>query len=66
MATTAIPYGYECWTLTERQDIRLEAAEMSFLRAVSGYRLIEHRRNIDIPEELSGKVAAIPRKNGVK
>jgi hypothetical protein len=31
---------------------RLEAAEMRFLRSVAGYRLIDHRRNEDVREEL--------------
>jgi hypothetical protein len=31
---------------------RMEAAEMRFLRSVAGYRLIDHRRNEDIREEL--------------
>jgi hypothetical protein len=31
---------------------RLEAAEMRFLRSMAGYRLIDHRRNEDIREEL--------------
>jgi hypothetical protein len=30
----------------------LEVAEMRFLRSVAGYRLIDHRRNEDIREEL--------------
>jgi hypothetical protein len=39
-------------TLTKRQKSRLEAAEMFFLRSVAGYRLIDHRRNEDIREEI--------------
>jgi hypothetical protein len=31
---------------------RLEEAEIRFLRSVAGYRLIDHRRNEDIREEL--------------
>jgi hypothetical protein len=31
---------------------RLEAAEIRFLRSVAGYRLIDHRRNEGIREEL--------------
>jgi hypothetical protein len=31
---------------------RLEAAEMRFLRSVAGSRLIDHRRNEDVREEL--------------
>jgi hypothetical protein len=30
----------------------LEAAEIRFLRSVAGYRLIDHRRNEDIREEI--------------
>jgi hypothetical protein len=30
----------------------VEAAEMRFLRSVAGNRLIDHRRNVDIKEEI--------------
>jgi hypothetical protein len=52
MTIPTLLYGSECWTLTRRQKSRLEAAEMRFLRSVAGYRLIYHRRNEDIREEL--------------
>jgi hypothetical protein len=52
MAISTLLYGSECWTLTKRQKSRPEAAEMHFLRSVAGYRLIDHRRNKDIREEL--------------
>jgi hypothetical protein len=53
MAMPTLLYGSECWTLTKRQKSRLEAAEMRFLRSVAGYRLIDHRRNEGIREELN-------------
>jgi hypothetical protein len=31
---------------------RLEAAEMRFLRSAAGYRLIDHRRNEELREEI--------------
>jgi hypothetical protein len=52
MAIPTLLYGSECWTLTKRQKSRLEAEEMRFLISVIGYRLIDHRRNEDISEEL--------------
>jgi hypothetical protein len=52
MAIPTLLYGLECWTLTKRQKSRLEAEEMRFLRSVAGYRLIDHRRNEDIREEI--------------
>jgi hypothetical protein len=52
MAIPTLLYGSECWTLTKRQNSRLEAAEMCFLRSVACYRLIVHRRDEDIREEL--------------
>jgi hypothetical protein len=52
MAIPTLLYGSEYRTLTKRQKSRLEAAEMRFLRSVAGYRLIDHRRNEDIREEL--------------
>jgi hypothetical protein len=36
----------------EDKKKRLEAEEMHFLRSVAGYRLIDHRCNEDIREEL--------------
>jgi hypothetical protein len=52
MAIPTLMCGSECWTLTKRQKSRLEAVEMRFLRSLAGYRLIDHRRNEDIREEL--------------
>jgi hypothetical protein len=52
MAIPTILYESECWTLTVRQKRTLEAAEICFVRSVAGYRLIDHRRNEDIREEL--------------
>jgi hypothetical protein len=52
MAIPTLLYGSECWTLTKRQKSRLEVSEMRFLRSVAGYRLIGHRRNEGIREEL--------------
>jgi hypothetical protein len=52
MAIPTLLYGSECWALTKRQESRLEAAEMHFLRSVAGYRLIDHRRNEHIREKL--------------
>jgi hypothetical protein len=52
MAIPTLLYGSDCWTLTKRQKRKLEAAEIRFLRSVAGYRLIDHRRNEDIREEL--------------
>jgi hypothetical protein len=34
----------ELWRLTEK-PLRMEAAEIRFLRAVAGYRMTDHRRN---------------------
>jgi hypothetical protein len=52
MTVPALLYGSECWTHTNKQKSRLEAAEMRFLRSVAGQGLIDHRRNEDIREEL--------------
>jgi hypothetical protein len=48
MAIPRLLYEYECWTLTEWQKSRLEAMEVSFLRAMLGYQLIDHRFNENI------------------
>ena len=39
--------------LTKGQAIRIQAAEMRFLRHVAGYTLHDQRRNTDIRQELN-------------
>jgi hypothetical protein len=45
-------YGSEIWTLTKKQEARIETAEMNFLRSVAGYKRIDQMRNSKIREEL--------------
>jgi hypothetical protein len=52
MAIPTLSYGSECWALARRQKSKLEAEKMRFLRSAAGYRLIDHRRNEDIREDL--------------
>jgi hypothetical protein len=37
--------------ITQEQMRRMETAEMSFLRPVAGYRIIDHKHNENIREE---------------
>lgn len=53
MAVPALLYGAETWVLTKKDRLRIQAAEMKFLRAVSGYKLSDQRRNEDIRHELN-------------
>jgi hypothetical protein len=52
MAVPTLLYRAECLKVAGRQNGGSEAAEMRFLRAVSGYRLIDHRCHEVIREEL--------------
>jgi hypothetical protein len=39
-------YDPEYWALTKEQIIRMETAEMRFLRAVTGYRMIDGKHKL--------------------
>lgn len=48
MPTPILLYESECWALTTQRINTTEIAEMHFLRAAAGYRLIYEMRNEDI------------------
>jgi hypothetical protein len=52
MAVPTFAYGSEIWTLTKKQEARIETAEINFLRSVAGYKRIE-QINSKIREELN-------------
>ncbi|KAJ4452195.1 hypothetical protein ANN_03713 [Periplaneta americana] len=52
MALPVVMYGSEAWVLKEKEKSKIQAAEMSFLRAVKGCTREEHIRNEKIREEL--------------
>uniref|UniRef100_A0A8C6Q2D3 Reverse transcriptase domain-containing protein n=1 Tax=Nothobranchius furzeri TaxID=105023 RepID=A0A8C6Q2D3_NOTFU len=45
-----LTYGHELWVMTERTRLRIQAAEMSFLRRVAGLSLKDRVRSSDIRE----------------
>ena len=47
-----LTYGHEPWVMTERSRSRVQAAEMSFLRAVVGVSRLDRVRNSAVREEL--------------
>ncbi|KAK0140999.1 hypothetical protein N1851_021987 [Merluccius polli] len=47
-----LTYGHELWVVTERTRLRIQAAEMSFLRRVAGLSLRDRVRSSDIRREL--------------
>ncbi|TWW74357.1 hypothetical protein D4764_14G0003580 [Takifugu flavidus] len=47
-----LTYGHQCWVMTERTRLRIQAAEMSFLRRVAGLSLRDRVRSSDIREGL--------------
>jgi hypothetical protein len=52
VARPSLLYGSETWVTTKRDMNRLEAAEMRFLRSVTGYTRLDKIRNEDIRQEL--------------
>jgi len=51
VATPSLLYGNETWVTTQRDMTRLEAAEMRFLRGVTGYTRLDKIRSEDIRQE---------------
>ncbi|TWW65231.1 hypothetical protein D4764_21G0001310 [Takifugu flavidus] len=47
-----LTYGHQRWVMTERTRLRIQAAEMSFLRRVAGLSLRDRVRSLDIREGL--------------
>ena len=74
VARPSLLYGSETWVATERDMTGLEAAEMRFLRSVTGYTRLDKTRSEDIRQELEisviqdvrlkYKLDQPPRKNG--
>ena len=56
VARPSLPRGSETWVTTKRDMTRLEAAEMSFLRSVTGYTRLDKIRSevIRKEQEISG------------
>ena len=52
VARPSLLYGSETWVTTKRDKTRLEAAEMRFLRSVTGYTRLDKIRSEVIREEL--------------
>jgi len=52
VARPSLLNGSETWVTTQRDMTRLEAAEMRFLRSVTGYTRLDKIRSEDIRQEL--------------
>ena len=52
VARPSLLYGSETWVTTQRDMTGLEAAEMRFLRSVTGYTRLDEIRSEDIRQEL--------------
>ncbi|CAM1329864.1 Uncharacterised protein r2_g3900 [Pycnogonum litorale] len=47
-----LTYGHEPWVMTERTQSRIQAAEMAFLRRISGLTMLNRVRSSEIQETL--------------
>jgi len=45
-------YGSETWTIKARDDRRITAAEMIYVRRTAGYIWTDYKTNAQIPKEL--------------
>ena len=45
-----LTYGHECWIMNEKVRSRVQAAEMGFLRRISGLTLLDKVKSADIRE----------------
>ena len=52
VARPSLLYSNETWVTTRRDMTRLEAAEMRFLRSVTGYTRLDKIRSEDVRQEL--------------
>ncbi|KAJ4434022.1 hypothetical protein ANN_16341 [Periplaneta americana] len=52
LARPALCYGSEAWTLRKKDESRITANEMKFIRYTAGYTKWDHKRNEDVMEEL--------------
>ena len=66
VARPSLLYGSETWVTTKRDMTGLEAAEMRFLRSVTGYTRLDKTRSEDTRREtqIQTKLDQPPRKNG--
>ena len=48
-----LTYGHECWIKNEKVRSRVQAAEMGFLRGISGLTLLDKVKSADIRESLN-------------
>jgi hypothetical protein len=48
-----LTYGSEIWTITRKQEAKIETAEMKFLRSTAGHARKGQIRNTKIREELN-------------
>ena len=48
-----LTYGHECWIMNEKVRSLVQAAEMGFLRRISGFSLLDKVKSADICESLN-------------
>jgi hypothetical protein len=53
LVRSVLTYGSEAWMIGEREESRITAAEMKFMRQTAGYTHMDHTRNTDIMKELN-------------
>jgi hypothetical protein len=52
LARPVLSYGSEAWTIKKKEETRLQASEMKFMRRTADYTLFDHKQSEDILKEL--------------
>jgi len=48
-----LTYGSEAWTVCKRDERRIRAADMKYMRRAAGCTRLDYRKNLDTMKELS-------------
>ena len=55
MSLPVLLFGSETWVQNKRDKMKIQSAEMKFLRNVAGYKRTDRKRNAEIRQELKVK-----------
>jgi len=61
LITPILLYGSECWTMRKEDEMRINVAEMNWLRKIRGVSRLQHIRNEDIRRQLGMRETMVER-----